>query len=76
MTTPKVQSDAEITEEALQILMDNMPPSKVARLLVAWKIGKGDYLKTRDELFAGDTLESLYAEMKQMEADRKANGDH
>jgi len=66
MTIPKVVSDAEITEEALKVLLENMPPSKVARFLAACKIGKGDYLKTRDELFANDTFESLLAEMNEM----------
>ena len=66
--TLKVATDAEIIEEAMQVLVRNMPPSKVARLLTIWKVGKGDYLSTRDQLFAGDTLESLVREMKEIEA--------
>jgi hypothetical protein len=43
------------------MLMERMPASKVVRLLSSWQVGQGDYLKLRDELFAGETVESLYA---------------
>ena len=65
--TPKVASDSEIIEEALQVLVRNMSPAKVARLLAIWKVGKGDYLSVRDQLFAGATLESLVNEMNEIE---------
>ena len=55
-------SDGEIAQEALRVLMDNMPLSRVARLLSSLQAGQGDYLKVRDELFAGETVESLYKE--------------
>jgi hypothetical protein len=32
----------------------------VARLLTSWQVGRADYLKLREELFAGETVESLY----------------
>jgi N-dimethylarginine dimethylaminohydrolase len=67
--TPKVVSDAEITEEAIQILLEKMPASKVARVLAAWKVGAGDYLADRDRLFVGDTIDSLVTEMKNKTAE-------
>jgi hypothetical protein len=72
--TPKVTSDAEITEEAIQILLQKMPASKVARVLAAWKIGSGDYLAGRDQLFAGATIDSLVAEMKRIDAGEPGGG--
>ena len=41
--------------------MERLPASKVARLLSAWQMGQGDYLKLREEVFAGETVESLCA---------------
>ena len=52
--------DAEIAREALQVLMQHMPASKVARLLSSLQVGKGDYLEIRDKLFPGETVESLF----------------
>ena len=40
--------------------MERLPASKVARLLSSWQIGQGDYVKLRGELFAGETVDSLY----------------
>jgi len=57
----KVQNESATTAEAVEMLMERMPASKVVRLLSSWQVGQGDYLKLRDELFAGETVESLYA---------------
>jgi hypothetical protein len=54
---------AAITE-AVEVLMERLPAAKVARLLFSWQIGQGDYLKMRDELFAGETVDSLYEKAK------------
>ena len=59
-----VQNESATTAEAVEILMERLPASKVARLLSSWQIGQGDYLKLRDELFAGETVESLCAQAK------------
>ena len=55
-----VQNESSITAEAMEILMDRLSASKVTRLLSAWQVGNGDYLKLRDELFANESVESLY----------------
>jgi hypothetical protein len=57
---PAVESEQALTEEAFAILRRNLPPHKVARLLSMWQIGKGDYVKERDALFAGETVDSLF----------------
>ena len=57
-----VQNESANTAEAVEVLMERMPASKVARLLSSWQIGQGDYLKVRDELFTNETVDSLLAE--------------
>ena len=59
-----VQNESATTAEAVEVLMERLPASKVARLLSSWQIGQGDYLKLRDELFASETVESLYDQAK------------
>jgi hypothetical protein len=55
-----VQNESATTAEAVEVLMERLPASKVARLLSSWQIGQGDYLKLREELFGGETVDSLY----------------
>ena len=55
-----VQNESATTAEAVAVLMERLPASKVARLLSSWQIGRGDYLKLREELFGGETVESFY----------------
>jgi hypothetical protein len=55
-----IETAHELTEEAFNILRQNLPPHKVARLLSIWQIGTGDYVKNRDARFAGETVESLF----------------
>jgi hypothetical protein len=55
-----VESEQELTEEAIGILCKNLPPHKVARLLSIWQIGRGDYVKERDALFEGETVNSPF----------------
>ena len=57
-----IESEKELTEEAFAILQQHLPPHKVARLLSLWQIGQGDYVKQRNALFAGETVESLFAQ--------------
>ena len=55
-----VPNESASTAEAVEVLMERLPASKVARLISSWQIGQGDYLKPREELFASETVESLY----------------
>lgn len=59
-----VQNESATTAEAVEVLMERLPASKVARLLSSWQIGQGDYLKLREELFAGESVDSLFAKAK------------
>ncbi len=55
-----VRNESATTAEAVDVLMERLPASKVARLLSSWQIGQGDYLKIREELFGSETVERLY----------------
>jgi len=44
-----------------------MPLSKVARLLATLQVGSGDNVKTRDQLFAGETVDNLFEQAKATE---------
>ena len=57
----QVENEQATVEEAISILMKHMPASKVARLLAFWQAGSGDYLRARESLFSGETVDSLYA---------------
>jgi hypothetical protein len=59
-----VQNESATTAEAVEVLMERLPASKVARLLSSWQIGQGDYLKLRDELFVRETVQGLYDQAK------------
>ena len=63
-TQALIEKEVVAVEEAAAILLERMPPSKVARLLSAWQVGHGDYLALRDKLFAGETVDSLYQQAK------------
>ncbi len=60
----RVQNESANTAEAVEVLMERLPASKVARLLSSWQIGQGDYLKLRDELFPGETVDGLFEKAK------------
>ena len=55
-----VPNESATTAEAVQVLLERLPASKVARVLSSWQIGQGDYLKLRDELFAGESVQTLF----------------
>jgi hypothetical protein len=55
-----VENESTTTAEAVEILMEHLPASKVVRLLSSWQVGQGDYVKLREELFTGETVETLF----------------
>ena len=50
-----VETEQEAVQEGLDVLTKNLPPSKVARLLSIWRIGRGDYTADRRKLFVART---------------------
>ena len=59
-----MENDQAIVEEAIGILLERMPASKVARLCAAWQLGRGDYLKYRENLFKGESVDALFGRLK------------
>ena len=59
-----VETEQEIVQESLDVLTKHLPPSKVARLLSIWRVGRGDYTVARRKLFSGETVNSLFAKAR------------
>jgi hypothetical protein len=62
-----VENEQEIAREGLDVLVKHLPPSKVARLLSLWRVGRGDYTDDRRRFFAGQTVNSLFAKARVFE---------
>jgi hypothetical protein len=56
----KVTSEQQIVREGEALLIRYLGVAKTARFLSAWRQGAGDYLKIREKLFDGETVNSLY----------------
>jgi hypothetical protein len=67
----QVKSEQEVLHEGFQILLSNMAPSAVARFWSACNIGKGDYLKLKDQLFAQESVGSLYSKIVEFQASKR-----
>lgn len=59
-----MKATQEVTQEAVEVLFEHLSPAKVARLLVAWQVGKGNYLTLRDQLFGKETVASLFEKVE------------
>ncbi len=62
-----MNSEQEIVQEAVLVLLDHVGVSKTARFLSAWRHGAGNYLKLRETLFEGETVTRLYDKIKAFE---------
>ena len=69
--TIHVASERQVIQEAVQVLMTHMSPAKATRFWASWQVGEGDYLVIREQLFAKETVKSLY---KQIEEFQKKKG--
>jgi hypothetical protein len=49
-----------------------MEPSAVARFWAACNLGKGDYLKLKDELFAQESVASLYTKITKFQTSNQS----
>ena len=66
-----VKSEQQVLQEGLQILLSNMEPSQVARFWAACNLGRGDYLKLKDELFAQESVASLYSNVLEFQKSKR-----
>ena len=57
-------SEPEVIHEAMTILLQHMEPAKVAKFLAARPVLRGDYPPLRERLFAGETVDSLAAKIR------------
>ena len=60
----KLPSQQEVIREALAILEKHMEPAKIAMLVSMLPIGEGNYLAIREQLFAGETVDTLVEKVK------------
>ena len=67
----QVKSEQQVLQEGVHILLCNMEPSTFARFWVACNLGKGDYLKLKDELFAQESVASSYSKILEFQASRR-----
>lgn len=59
----QVKNEQQVLQEGMHILLANMEPSTFARFWAACNLGSGDYLQLKDELFADESVASLYAKI-------------
>lgn len=57
-------NDEQLLQEAFDVLMTHLGPSKALKFWSNCQLGGGDYLKFKDQLFAGETVDSLYEKIK------------
>lgn len=67
----QVKNEQQVLQEGLQILLSNMEPSQVARFWAACNVGSGDYLQLKDELFAQESVASLYAKVEEFQQSKR-----
>lgn len=63
----KRQTEKQVIQQALNILSNHLEPSNYARFVAACQLGEGDYLKTKDQLFTPETVDSLYEKIQVFE---------
>ncbi|BAY36548.1 hypothetical protein NIES2111_08750 [Nostoc sp. NIES-2111] len=63
--TIKVINDQENIQEVMQVLLTHLEPSKVMKFWAACKLSEGDYLPLKENLFAQETVASLYTKIKE-----------
>lgn len=56
----KVTNEQQVLQEALEVLLANLEPSKVMRFWAACQLGEGDYLILKKQIFKEETVDSLY----------------
>jgi len=60
-------SEQEILQEGEAVLTKYPGISKAARFFSAWRQGAGNYLRIREKLFEGETVDTLYAKITDFE---------
>jgi hypothetical protein len=62
--TVEVKPLAEVTQEAIRVLIQELGPVNTVRFVNQFTVGYGNYTEERDQLFAGMTLDDIVSEIK------------
>lgn len=62
--TVTVMREQEVLREAVSVLWEHLGPAKVVRLWATWQMGEGDYIALRDQLFEGESVDTLFEKVR------------
>jgi hypothetical protein len=62
--TVKVKPLAEVTQEAIRVLIQELGPANTVRFVNQFTVGYGNYTEERQQLFAGMTLDDIVSDVK------------
>ena len=62
--TVQVKPLAEVTQEAIRVLIQELGPANTVRFVSQFTVGYGNYTEERRQLFAGMTLDDIVSEIK------------
>jgi len=62
--TVEVKPLAEVTQEAIRVLIQELGPANTVRFVSQFTVGYGNYTEERRQLFAGMTLDDIVSEIR------------
>ena len=63
-------TDRQLIDEAIEVLLAHMEPSKVAKFLSVWQTDGENYLDVRERLFGSENVRDLFKHLREFEANR------
>ena len=60
-------SEQQVLQEGVGVLIKHLGAAKTVRFLSAWRQGVGDYLQLREQIFVGETVDTLYEKIGEYE---------
>jgi hypothetical protein len=68
-----LSNDQQIIEEVFNVLIENLDTSTVMRFWKICNLENSNYSQIKEQLFAGETVDSLYDKIKAMEEEQIFN---
>lgn len=62
--TVRVLSEQKVLQEVIGVLLEHLSLAKVVRFWVTWQVGGGNYLAIREQLFAEETVTTLFEKVQ------------
>jgi hypothetical protein len=62
--TVQVKPLAEVTQEAIRVLIQELGPANTVRFVSQFTVGYGNYTEERRQLLAGMTLDDIVSDIK------------